>query len=263
MTNFTHYDLGQKQRGQIVEVTLTSGANVRLMDSSNFNSYRNGRRHQYIGGLITRSPHRMQIPRTGHWHVTVDVAGLRNGTKSSIRMLPSALPLAPAERPLSEVPSLLREPPNVPPQQSDNGNVYDVFISHASEDKDAVVRPLANALKAAGLDVWYDEFELKIGDSLRRKIDAGLARSRFGIVVLSKDFLKKGWTQYDLDGIITRTVNGDQQMLPIWHDITKQEVIDFSPSLGDKVARNTASYTVDEIAAEIADVILGGGDRYD
>lgn len=110
-------------------------------------------------------------------------------------------------------------------------------------------------LQQQGLKVWYDEFELKIGDSLRRKIDKGLANSRFGIVVLSKDFIRKGWTNYELDGIITRSVSGEQVVLPIWHNITKQEVIDYSPSLADKVARNTAVYTIEEIACEIAEVI--------
>ena len=95
-----------------------------------------------------------------------------------------------------------------------------------------------------GLKVWYDEFELKIGDSLRRKIDRGLAKSRFGIVILSKAFIKKGWTNYELDGIISKANTGEQVILPIWHGITKQEVLDYSPSLADKVARNTASYTV-------------------
>ena len=105
------------------------------------------------------------------------------------------------------------------------------------------------------MTVWYDEFELKIGDSLRRKIDKGLANSKFGIVVLSKAFIKKGWTNYELDGIITKTVSGEQIVLPIWHNITKKEVIEFSPSLADKLARNTSSYTVEEIASEIANVI--------
>jgi hypothetical protein len=105
------------------------------------------------------------------------------------------------------------------------------------------------------LSVWYDEFELKIGDSLRRKIDKGLANSKFGIVVLSKEFIRKGWTNYELDGIITKAVTGEQVILPIWHNITKREVIDFSPSLADKLARNTSSYTVEEIAKEIAEVI--------
>jgi len=72
---------------------------------------------------------------------------------------------------------------------------------------------------------------------------------------LSKDFIKKGWTNYELDGIITKVVTGEQVVLPIWHNITKQEVIDFSPSLADKLARNTSSSTVEEIANEIAEVI--------
>ena len=118
-----------------------------------------------------------------------------------------------------------------------------------------MVRPLAHALRWYGLKVWYDEFELKIGDSLRRKIDLGLAHSRFGIVVLSKSFIKKGWTNYELDGIISKANTGEQVVLPIWHGITKQEVIEYSPSLADKVARNTASYTVNEIAEEIAELI--------
>jgi hypothetical protein len=103
--------------------------------------------------------------------------------------------------------------------------------------------------------VWYDEFELKIGDSLRQKIDKGLARSRFGVVVLSQAFLGKGWTNYELDGLVTRAVNGEQILLPIWHKISKQEVIAYSPSLADKLARNTLSHTVNEIADEIISVI--------
>lgn len=130
-----------------------------------------------------------------------------------------------------------------------------MFISHASEDKDEVVRPLAKALLDRGLKVWYDEFELRIGDSLRRKIDIGLSKSRFGVVVLSRNFIRKGWTNYELDGIITKAVSGEQVILPIWHNITKQEIVDYSPSLADKLARNTSSSTIDEIAEEIAELI--------
>ena len=118
-----------------------------------------------------------------------------------------------------------------------------------------MVRPLAHALSDGGLKVWYDEFELRIGDSLRRKIDTGLSRSRFGVVVLSRSFFSKGWTNYELDGLVTRSVTGEQILLPIWHDITKQELMEFSPSLADKVARSTATHTIEEIAREIIDVI--------
>ena len=121
---------------------------------------------------------------------------------------------------------------------------YDVFISHASEDKDAVARPLAEALRNNGLSVWYDEFELRIGDSLRRKIDKGIANSNFGVIVISRDFISKGWTNYELDGLITCAVNGEQTMLPVWHNITKREVINYSPSLADKLARSTTDFTV-------------------
>jgi hypothetical protein len=256
---FTQYDLGYKQRGEVVEITLSgSAANVRLMDSSNLQSYKNGRQHRYYGGLAKQSPIRLQIPSTGNWYVTVDMQGLVGTVRSSIRMMPNALPEL-RQPALSTVPSLIHrrnEPPQYATEEAEKQ--YDVFISHASEDKEEVVRPLAHALRDEGLDVWYDEFELKIGDSLRRKIDKGLANSKFGIVVLSKDFIKKGWTNYELDGIVTKSVSGEQVILPIWHNITKKEVIDFSPSLADKLARNTSSYTVEEIAKEIADLINAG-----
>lgn len=249
---YTVYDLGQCRRGERIQVSLQgNAANVRLMDSSNYSSYRSGRRHRYYGGLVKRSPIVLTVPSSGHWYITIDLAGLAGSVRSSIRRLPAPLPVY-DEPSLSSVPTLVR-----PLQNTEDGAVieYDVFISHASEDKDAVVRPLANALVQHGLRVWYDEFELKIGDSLRRKIDKGLANSRFGIVVLSRDFIKKGWTNYELDGIISKAVSGEQVMLPIWHEITKQEIIAYSPSLADKVARNTSSYTIDEIANEIAELI--------
>lgn len=249
---FIHTDLGQRKRGEIVEVTLTKGANVRLMNSSNFSNYRNGRRHSYIGGLAKQSPLRLQIPSSGHWYVAVDMQGLRGSTRASVRVIPGALPEI-REAPLSSVPSLVQD--NVPPSQSPVERAHDVFISHASEDKDEIVRPLANALMSEGLDVWYDEFTLRIGDSLRQRIDQGLANSRVGLVVLSSAFISKGWTNYELDGIVTRTVSGEQILLPIWHNITKQQVVDFSPSLADKVARSTATHTVEEIAKEIAELL--------
>lgn len=260
--DFTHYNLGHVERGTVIEVTLQgSAANVRLMNGSEFNNYRSGRAHRYIGGLIQRSPHRLQVPNSGIWHMTVDMQGLRGSTRSSIRVIPGAalrpLPAA-SEAPLRSIPSLVRDADDddlVPAAEAPDGRTFDVFISHASEDKDEVVRPLANALKEGGLSVWYDEFELRIGDSLRRKIDRGLASSRFGIVILSRSFFGRGWPEYELDGLVTRTISGEQILLPIWHDVSKREVMGYSPSLADRLARSTTTHTVEEIAAEIIDVI--------
>lgn len=223
------------------------------MTSSDFSNYKNGRRHNYHGGHATKSPIDIPIPSDGHWYATVDLGGYQGNVNASISVLPGALPRI-NNRPLTSIPTLLNLSNPLDPNDT---REFDVFISHASEDKDEVVRPLAIALKEGGLKVWYDEFELKIGDSLRRKIDNGLSKSKFGIVVLSNSFINKGWTNYELDGIITKVVTGEQQLLPIWHNITKKEVIDFSPSLADKLARNTAINTIEEIAAEIIELING------
>ena len=258
---FNHHDLGYQPRGTVVEVMLAgSAANVRLMDSPNFQSYRSGRRHRYYGGLMRQSPARLSIPHSGHWHVTVDMQGLRGETRSAVRVIPAEalVPLPEySPRPLASLVRPVAPADSATPSDDEQATTgeYDVFISHATEDKDEIVRPLANALVSAGLRVWYDEFELRIGDSLRRKIDIGLARSRFGVVVLSHSFFAKNWPQYELDGLVTREMTGEQLILPLWHRITKSEVIAQSPSLADKVARSTADCTVEEIAAEIADVI--------
>lgn len=118
---------------------------------------------------------------------------------------------------------------------------YDVFICHASEDKDDFVRPLAERLRLHHLEVWYDEFSLKIGDSLSQKIDEGLLRSRFGIVVLSANFFKKPWAKRELSGLISREmVEGISLILPVWHRVTVQDVMEYSPPLADKKAGSSS-----------------------
>lgn len=144
----------------------------------------------------------------------------------------------------------------IPINQSLLNDKYDLFISHASEDKDEFVRPLAETLENLGVRVWYDEFTLKVGDSLRKSIDHGLVRSRFGTVIISSSFCSKNWTQYELDSMVAREMNGHKMILPIWHKVTKNDVINFSPSLADKVALNTSLNSIEEIAGQLAEVIL-------
>ena len=152
--HFIQHDLGHRRGGEIVEVTLSgNAANVRLMDSSNFSSYKNGRQHRYYGGLARRSPVRLKIPHSGHWYVTVDMQCLGGSVRSSARILPGPLP-AVREAPLSSVPSLLqRDPPAGGIPDDSASREYDVFISHASEDKDGVVRPL-RMLSGPGVSMY-------------------------------------------------------------------------------------------------------------
>lgn len=129
---------------------------------------------------------------------------------------------------------------------------YDAFISHASEDKNAIVRPLATAIQKMGFHVWYDEFELRVGDSLRQSIDRGLVNSRYGIVILSPAFFSKNWPQYELNGLTARELEGHKVILPVWHNVTKKDVLKFSPSLADKVATMTKSRSIKAVAADLA-----------
>lgn len=262
---FRQYDLGQCKKGDVWRVELSRAANVFMVDSSNFSAFKRGRDFKYYGGLIERSPHDLVVPRAGRWYIVAHTWGLRNTARISVTPLRPVGPMptaAPQQVDLASIASNAatyagsEDAPPVAPAAKE----YDVFVSHASEDKDAVVRPLALALQEEGLSVWYDEFALRLGSSLRRSIDAGLTNSRFGVVVLSESFFKKGWSNYELDGLVTREVaqGGAQLILPLWHKVTKEEVVAYSPSLADKVALRTSDNTVEEIAAEIAGVVFDG-----
>lgn len=127
---------------------------------------------------------------------------------------------------------------------------WDFFISHASEDKEAIARPLAAALIAKGKTVWYDDFSLKMGDSLRESIDCGLGNSSFGIVILSPHFFEKDWPKKELDGLAAREVNGTKVILPVWHEVGFNEVRQYSPTLAGRVAASSnkgLEYVVEKI----------------
>ncbi len=113
-----------------------------------------------------------------------------------------------------------------------------------------VAFPLSDMLAAAGLTVWIDEAEIFIGDSLREKIDSGLAQSQFGIVILSHHFFAKDWPKSELDGLFAREIGGDKVLLPVWHKITYNEIKKYSPLLAGKMAANT-EYGLNEVKEKI------------
>ena len=117
---------------------------------------------------------------------------------------------------------------NTPPQ-------WDVFLSHASEDKD-FARIVADGLESWGLRVWFDEHILNPGDSLRRSIDHGLANSQYGVVILSPNFFAKEWPGKELDGLVAREDGKSKVIIPIWHNVSHSDVQRFSPPLADKLS---------------------------
>lgn len=131
---------------------------------------------------------------------------------------------------------------------------YDFFICHASEDKESFARDLAMELKNNGFKVWYDEFTLTLGDSLRRKIDQGLAHSRYGIVILSTSFFEKEWPQRELDGFSQLERNGRKIILPVWHGVRREDVATYSPMLADRVAVSSAK-GIDSVVKGIMEAV--------
>jgi len=120
-----------------------------------------------------------------------------------------------------------------------NEHIWDIFISHASEDKIEIVRPLSNLLAHSGLKVWLDEGELKIGDSLREKIDEGLTKSQFAVIIFSHNFFSKNWPKSELNALFTRDINEGKVIIPIWHKLTLKEMMQYSLLLSDRYSINT------------------------
>lgn len=134
---------------------------------------------------------------------------------------------------------------------------YDVFVSHAWEDKESFADEFVEELRKLNLRVWYDTSQIKWGDSMRAKIDDGLKKSKFGVVILSPDYIKEGkyWTKAELDGLFQlESING-KMLLPVWHNLTKKEVMAYSPIIAGKLAMNTASMTPSEMAEEFAKLL--------
>ncbi|MGP8174606.1 MAG: toll/interleukin-1 receptor domain-containing protein [Terracidiphilus sp.] len=132
---------------------------------------------------------------------------------------------------------------------------YDVFISHATEDKAAFAEPLALELRRWGLKVWFDKFSLKVGDSLRDSIETGLSRSRYGVVIYSPDFIAKKWTKAELDGLFSRQMEGKKKViLDVWHNITSAEMKKALPiQAGRKALRSSDG--VASVAKSLVEVI--------
>jgi hypothetical protein len=143
-----------------------------------------------------------------------------------------------------------------PPPQ-DQGHLttteWDLFIAHASEDKVGFVRPLAARLSELGARVWYDEFELGPGDSVVKTINRGLARSAYGLLVLSPAFLQKPWPEYEWRGLVTLEIAGSNVVIPIWHNVSHSQIAAYSPPLVDKYA--LTGDDTDTLALEILAVV--------
>lgn len=132
---------------------------------------------------------------------------------------------------------------------------WDLFISHASEDKKKFVGPLAERLKEVGVKVWYDGFTIRPSDSFSRSIDMGLAKSRFGLVVISDAFISKEWTRRELQGLEVCEAAGTTKILPLWLGVSQAQVLQFSPMLAGTSALDVTEMTAEQVAIEIVKIV--------
>ncbi len=135
-----------------------------------------------------------------------------------------------------------------------DNSTYDIFISYASEDKLTVVKPLADGLRQRGLTVWLDEHEIRLGDQLRKKINQGLSRSRYGVVILSRSFFAKKWPQEELDALLGKENFGEKIVLPIRHELSHKEVRSYHPTLANKLSVSTEE-GLEYVIAQVASVV--------
>jgi hypothetical protein len=134
------------------------------------------------------------------------------------------------------------------------------FISHDSRDKDLIARKLAERLSSRLCIVWYDEYSLKIGDSLRESIESGIKDVKKCILILTKNYLNNpGWGKKEFNSIFTREmILNEKIVLPIWYGVTKEEVYNFSPSLADTFALTWPSqeYKSDEAYLKEIEILV-------
>ncbi len=176
--------------------------------------------------------------------------------KQRIQMRSSAvhnlrIPVRPAPPRKPPTPAAARKAVETNTEQPSEPQTWDVFISHASEDK-AYVDELQRTLVAVGLQVWVDKGVLRWGDRLRSRIDDGLKRSRFVIVVLSKAFLgMKKWTEYELDSAFALETVNEKRILPLWHGITHEELMQYSPGLSDRLGLDSSKQSPTDLGNEL------------
>jgi hypothetical protein len=207
--------------------------------------------------ITIRTQVRVQVRRTVRWQATVTP-------------IYQPTPSLPTRRTTAQLPAVTTQRRRVISTIGGNGGLddlyvappspdreWDVFVSYSGEDR-ATASELANELEALGIRPWFAKTELTIGMGLRRSIDYGLAHSRFGVVLMSHSFFAREWPQRELDGIVALQIGGRQRVLPVWHGLSHDDMLGYSPTLADTVAARTSDATITEIAAEIARVVRGG-----
>lgn len=133
---------------------------------------------------------------------------------------------------------------------------YDIFVSHAVEDKVEVTNELTCRLKDAGLAVWYSGEGLQLGKSIADAVNAGMVASDFGIIVLSPMYLQARWALTELEALFALETTGKLRILPLWHNLSVDDVLEQLPLLAGRYGLST-SVAWEDLICKIVQVVKG------
>lgn len=134
---------------------------------------------------------------------------------------------------------------------------YDVFISHATKDKMSYVNELFFALRKLGVQIFYDSEEISWGDKWKQAILEGTEKSEFAIIVISKNFFGREWTERELSEFFQRQNSSQQKIvLPLLYNITREDVLAQYPFLEEIQYISSEDYSIEEICILFAKELI-------
>jgi hypothetical protein len=223
------YDLGTVVAGGTVEVSLGYAANVLILNEENYAFYQENKPRRFMGGYIERSPYKAALPETGHWFVIIDSGSFFSKIRASVRFLPTGGDAVVVEPAICE---RTFDKNIVVKNFAEAVKRYKLraFILHYYKDRDNMALPLAQALEAEGLPVFFDDFMLEPGDDLEDRIRNGITKYKFGIVILSRAFVRIGWQAAGIRCLYDELSSEYKDIYPVWHNITKNDLANFLPA---------------------------------
>jgi hypothetical protein len=244
------YDLGTVSGGT-VEVTLGYAANVLVMNEENYAFYKENKPHRFTGGYIERSPHKVVLAEAGHWFAIIDSGSFFSKIRASVRFFP-----ANGGAPVVVEPSICERvsEKNAPVDSfAEAVKRYKLraFILHYYKDRESMALPLANALEAEGLPVFHDDFMLEPGDDLEDRIRNGITKYKFGIVVISRAFVRIGWQVSGIRCLYDELSSEYKDIYPVWHNITRNDLTNFLPVIERFIPEKPGDGGIPAIVGEV------------
>jgi hypothetical protein len=245
--------MGQAEAGDTVEVSLGYAANVRVLTDKNYALYRDNRPHQFTGGYIERSPYRVTLAENASWFVVIDAGSYFGKIKSLVKLKPSEAAAQTGRSPYAPEPTICES--ILGQGLAVSKNKSRLFILHLYKDTNGIVSPLADALAAENLTAYYEDFALEPGDSLMDALKTGLTKYKFGVVVLSRAFLRTGWRAADVEYLRGLLMSEYRDLYPVWYNVSRQDVIHHFPAIAALMPNKPGEKDIATIVEEISETL--------